>query len=120
MLVSAPLQVYKAMHNLVEPVALKLLGSDDEEVNPEVQARAIRELELLRDCRNPHIVQFLGASIMHRQIAIVTELMPLGDLHTALSSRRVQWGPRWDYCFFKGIHTEAASVRWHISQAYHH
>lgn len=87
-------RVYKAMHNLVEPVALKLLGSDDEEVNPEVQARAIRELELLRDCRNPHIVQFLGASIMHRQIAIVTELMPLGDLHTALSSRRVQWGPR--------------------------
>ena len=88
------MQVYKAMHNAVEPVALKLLGSRDEELIPDTQARATRELELLRDCRNPHIVQFLGASIIDRQIAIITELMPLGDLHTALANNAVSWGPK--------------------------
>ena len=82
------------MLNAVEPVAVKVLGSRDAEPDPEVQARATRELELLRDCRNPNIVQFLGASILNRDIAIVTELMPLGDLHTALAENAVKWGPR--------------------------
>ena len=82
------------MINAVEPVALKLLGSKDEDSSQEMQSRALRELELLRDCRNPHIVQFLGASVCNRQIAIVTELMPLGDLHTALANGSVTWGPK--------------------------
>lgn len=90
-----PLQVFKALLNGVEPVALKILGSRDAQPDPEVQVRATRELELLRDCRNPNIVQFLGASILGADIAIVTELMPLGDLHTALSTSAVSWGPRW-------------------------
>ena len=85
--------MYKAIHNGVEPVALKLLGGrDGEDPSPEVAAWATRELELLRDCRNPHIVQFLGASIVDRQIAIVTELMPLGDLHSAITHNAVTWG----------------------------
>ena len=28
------------------------------------------------------------------QVGIVTELMPLGDLHTALNTRQVRWGVR--------------------------
>ena len=87
-------QVFKAMHCAVEPIALKLIGGEGDGPSAEVQGRAMRELALLRDCRNPHIVQFLGASLIRGQVAIVTELMPLGDLHSALVSRRIQWGPR--------------------------
>lgn len=39
-------------------------------------------------------VQFLGAVLFRKQIAIVTELMPLGDLHSALSGQKIVWGPR--------------------------
>ena len=50
------LQVYKAMLGKVEPVAMKLLGGEAEEAaSAEAQQRAIRELKLLRDCRNPHM-----------------------------------------------------------------
>ena len=78
----------------VEPIAPKMIGGEGEAPSAEVQTRAMRELGLLRDCRNPHIVQFLGATTLQNQISIVTELMPLGDLHSALVSRRIEWGPR--------------------------
>ncbi|KAK9789195.1 hypothetical protein WJX73_002262 [Symbiochloris irregularis] len=88
-------KVYKAMLGKVEPVALKILGGEAEDgASAEAAARALRELKLLRDARNPHIVQFLGAVLFRKQIAIVTELMPLGDLHSALAGQRIQWGPR--------------------------
>ena len=81
------------MLNGVEPTAVKILGSRGAKPDPGVPARAIRELELLRDCRNPSIVQFLGASILNGNIAIITELMPMGDLYTALAENVITWGP---------------------------
>lgn len=101
------MQVFKAVLNSVEPVALKLLGSRDQEPDPDSTARAIRELELLRDCRNPRIVQFLGASIFNRQVGIVTELMPLGDLHSALAGAVLKWGPK---CVPPGLPADQASI----------
>lgn len=40
----------------VEPVALKVLGGEAEDgASAEAAARALRELKLLRDARNPHM-----------------------------------------------------------------
>ncbi len=40
--------------------------------------------QLLKNCRNQHIVQFYGASLARDKIMLVTELMPGGDLFRAL------------------------------------
>ena len=56
-------------------------------------------------------VQFLGAVLFRKQIAIVTELMPLGDLHSALSGGRVVWGPR---CVVSPPHVKSDLIQYDL------
>ena len=89
------MQVYKAMlKGATEPVALKLISWDGLEMSADVRRRAMRELSHLRDCNHPHIVQCHGACVWDGQIAIVTELLHYGNLHSALANRSLQWSRR--------------------------
>ena len=51
---------------------------------------------MLKDCHSAYVVQFLGALLFDGHIALVTELMPDGDLFTALHRGLV--GPWDDRC----------------------
>jgi len=48
------------------------------------QADILREVAILKSCRDRNIVQFLGACILDERILLVTELMESGDLWHAL------------------------------------
>ena len=61
-------QVYKAFLSGVEPVALKVVGGSAAENTDDGIMRAMRELSLLKDCRNPNIVQFLGACLWQGKV----------------------------------------------------
>ena len=54
--------------------------------------------QLLKNCRNQHIVQFYGASLAQEKIMLVTELMVGGDLFRALhgspEGERYMWHQR--------------------------
>ena len=54
-----------------------------------------KEISVLKSCRSQYIVSFLGAIIMPKEVRLITELMPAGDLWTALGhgihSRKVTW-----------------------------
>ena len=63
----------------VEPVALKVVGGSANEASDDGVQRAMRELAMLRDCRSPQIVQFLGACIWHGQVSLLN-----ADFHCEL------------------------------------
>lgn len=44
----------------------------------------LHEILILKGCRDPNIVQFLGASVGDKQIVCVMEFMPGGDLYKAI------------------------------------
>lgn len=47
--------------------------------------RFLHEILILKGCRDPSIVQFLGASVNEDQIVCVMEFMPGGDLYKAIA-----------------------------------
>lgn len=59
MLFGLAVQVYKALHNGVKPVAVKICINSDEHAR---QNQAFwREIELIASCRDRNILQFYGA-----------------------------------------------------------
>lgn len=75
------MQVFKATMAGMTPVAVKIVQGQSRKE----QERFQLECTILRNLRHGNIVQFLGASVVAGQILLVTELMPRGDLWTALS-----------------------------------
>jgi hypothetical protein len=53
--------------------------------------RMLREVALLRACRSQHVVGFMGACVLIGEVRLVVELMPDGDLLTALMAGKVSW-----------------------------
>eukprot|EP01132_Coremiostelium_polycephalum_P003697 gene3697-4606_t len=62
------------------PVAIKRILESSAETKIMIE----RELQILKDIKHPHIVQFLGATEHKGEIFIVTEFMEGGDLFDAL------------------------------------
>jgi len=54
-----------------------------------------KEVSVLKSCQSQHIVSFMGAVLLPKEVRLITELMPAGDLWTALghgaTSRKVTW-----------------------------
>ena len=53
--------------------------------------QVLREIALLKACRSQHVVSFMGACFLDGEVQLVTELMPAGDLWTALRKGHVSW-----------------------------
>lgn len=62
--------MYLGLLNGVRDVAVKVVTSE----NPEQQMRFIREIAILKSCRDPNIVQFLGASVLRQQTFMVMQV----------------------------------------------
>jgi serine/threonine protein kinase len=61
-------------------VAIKVVSSP----TAAQQKSFIKEIMLLKACRHPNIIFFLGASIQAQQTLLVMEVMPGGDLFTQI------------------------------------
>jgi hypothetical protein len=57
----------------------------------EPSEKVLREVALLKACRSQHVVSFLGACFLQNEVRLVTELMPAGDLWTALRRQKISW-----------------------------
>ena len=79
--------VYKALRDGVQPVAVKVLGGMEAGRRRD---EFIREVTLLRSCRDRNIVQFIGACIRDSEAMLVTEFMDLGDLWRAATLRNTR------------------------------
>jgi serine/threonine protein kinase len=86
--------VFKANRFGCQPVAVKVLREESGKQIENFQ----REIELLRGLRDNNIVLFLGVCLKDKQLMLVTEFMPQGDLWNALNhsnSRKFSWYQRW-------------------------
>eukprot|EP00884_Botryococcus_braunii_P015139 jgi/Botrbrau1/23626/Bobra.55_2s0017.2 len=82
-------QVVKGVRDGVHEVALKIS-------RPGFPRELImREMSLLKSCKNSNIVQFLGVCHRRDSVWLVMEYMPGGDLHSFLKRQKNwSWGPR--------------------------
>eukprot|EP00884_Botryococcus_braunii_P016090 jgi/Botrbrau1/3164/Bobra.0070s0128.2 len=82
------LGVYKES-NLVAIKVLKNLYSE------EFGESVFKEIDVLRACRHPHIVQFQGVTFVDGRLSLVMEFMDGGDLSHALQrSKTYMWSDR--------------------------
>ncbi|KAL4437815.1 hypothetical protein ABPG77_005727 [Micractinium sp. CCAP 211/92] len=91
--------VFKAMRNGVQPVAVKVLGTVDSRVNSGVikavsNADLMKEISILRACRDTNILQFQGACFDGQRTLLVTEYMEGGNLTHNLRTKKVTWWRR--------------------------
>jgi hypothetical protein len=59
-------QVYKALLGKVQPVAVKFILGTPRDGHESLRSKYAREVALLKELRNPHILQFLGATTLVR------------------------------------------------------
>eukprot|EP00884_Botryococcus_braunii_P023403 jgi/Botrbrau1/9747/Bobra.0388s0034.1 len=82
-------QVIKAIRDGVHDVAVKVSNSNFS------REALIKEVEVLRNCRNSNVVQFQGACLVGHNVWLVMEYMPGGDLRSFLARQeKWTWGPR--------------------------
>jgi serine/threonine protein kinase len=58
------------------------------------QMSFIKEIMILKACRHPNVISFLGASIQAQQTLMIMEAMPGGDLYTQIekdTTGRLTW-----------------------------
>jgi serine/threonine protein kinase len=67
-------------------VAIKVVSSPTQAQ----QKSFIKEILILKACRHPNIIYFLGASIQTQQTLLVMEVMPGGDLLTQIADDRTK------------------------------
>ncbi|KAI3437798.1 hypothetical protein D9Q98_000245 [Chlorella vulgaris] len=83
-------RVYKALRNGAQPVAVKVLAS-----NPDTHHLAMidfrREITILKACRDPNIVAFLGACLDDKCAMLVTEYCEGGNLARNIRVGKVSW-----------------------------
>lgn len=80
--------VYKGTIDGVTEVAVKLFFKIGE---PKQQEEVLKEISILKSCRDRHVLNFLGACIVEGQIVLVTEFMESGDLWNALRKDHGLW-----------------------------
>jgi len=72
--------VYLGLLHGTTDVAIKVVSSP----TLAQQKNFIKEIMILKACRHPNIISFLGASIQAQQTLLVMEVMPGGDLYTLI------------------------------------
>eukprot|EP00887_Chlorella_sp_A99_P002361 scaffold10.g2361.t1 len=82
-------RVYKALRNHAQPVAVLNVASY--EVRSLAQTDFMREVSILRACRDPNIVLFLGACLSEDRSMLVTEYCEGGNLTRNLMAGRISW-----------------------------
>ncbi|KAK9835179.1 hypothetical protein WJX81_003995 [Elliptochloris bilobata] len=88
-------KVYRGLLDHVQPVAIKIIPAGIAGATPRASVETIREITLLRQCRCPHVVQFMGACVMENgDTVILMELMLGGTLFEAIATDRVSWHNR--------------------------
>ena len=87
-------RVYKALRNGVQPVAVKKLQISGERQLTVAERDFIREIALLRACRDANIVQFQGAYLSPEETLLITEYMEGGNLALNIAAGRVTWWRR--------------------------
>ncbi|KAK9786895.1 hypothetical protein WJX73_008911 [Symbiochloris irregularis] len=85
--------VFKGWRNGVDPVAVKVLKGEQD---ARLTDAFIKEIDILRRARHPHVVQYLGAVVQGNRMLLVCEYCEGGDLWTALSQHdsQFQWYKR--------------------------
>ncbi|PRW39362.1 serine threonine- kinase [Chlorella sorokiniana] len=83
-------KVYKALRHGAQPVAVKVLAAVGDRYQSQEEA-FVREIALLRACRDPNVVAFLGACIQTDRTMLVTEYCDGGNLTRNLMAGRVTW-----------------------------
>lgn len=89
--------VYKAYKQGVQPVAAKVLPNTGDQSSPEhfsAKEDFHKEIALLKSCKDPNIVNFLGAVISADQTMLITEYMEGGNLARNLGVGKVGWYKR--------------------------
>jgi len=81
-------EVFKGIWNGTE-VAIKFLNAPSV-VNDQFLQDFHKEVMIMRGCRHPNVLQFLGASSNPPNICIVMEYMPLGSLYKILHDDAVK------------------------------
>ncbi|KAI7838603.1 hypothetical protein COHA_007611 [Chlorella ohadii] len=84
-------KVYKALRHGAQPVAVKVLAAVGEARYQSQEEAFVREIALLRACRDPNVVAFLGACIQSDRTMLVTEYCDGGNLTRNLMAGRVTW-----------------------------
>jgi hypothetical protein len=89
-------QVYKALRNGVQPVAVKVIPASSRggEANQIARDATRQEIAILRHCRDQNVVQFQGAYLGPEKTLLVTEYMEGGDLMHNIAAGRVTWWRR--------------------------
>ncbi|EFN54023.1 hypothetical protein CHLNCDRAFT_136066 [Chlorella variabilis] len=82
-------RVYKALRHSAQPVAVKVLAAVAEATRYQSQEDFKREIAILRACRDPNIVAFLGASLQIDRTMLVTEYCDGGNLTRNLMAGRI-------------------------------
>ena len=72
--------VFLAEMDGATPVAVKIVSNQQ----PREVRRFVQEVSILKSLRHTNVVQFLGAFFSTDRIALLTEFLPLGDLHRLL------------------------------------
>jgi serine/threonine protein kinase len=86
--------VYLGLLHSTTDVAIKIVSSP----TPAQQKNFIKEILILKACRHPNIVSFLGVSIQTDRTLLVMEAMPGGDLSSQIMNDeegRYRWRNRW-------------------------
>jgi len=81
-------EVFKGVWNATE-VAIKFLNSPSV-INDQFLQDFYKEVMIMRGCRHPNVLQFLGASTKPPNICIVMEYMPLGSLYKIIHDDSVK------------------------------
>ena len=88
--------MYKANRFGTTPVAVKVLREESGKQIENFQ----REIDLLRELRDNNIVMFLGVCLKDKQLMLVTEFMPNGDLWNSIqnsATSKFLWYQRWGF-----------------------
>ncbi|KAK9801337.1 hypothetical protein WJX73_005762 [Symbiochloris irregularis] len=91
--------VYKALHNGVRHVAVKLSNSGEEHAG-HIQA-FWREIELIASCRDANILQFYGACTSGAEVMLVTEFCDRGDLYHAIQDEAEEEHCDGQFCWYQ-------------------
>eukprot|EP01119_Soliformovum_irregulare_P007838 TRINITY_DN2036_c0_g1_i2.p1 TRINITY_DN2036_c0_g1~~TRINITY_DN2036_c0_g1_i2.p1 ORF type:complete len:737 (-),score=215.94 TRINITY_DN2036_c0_g1_i2:67-2277(-) len=89
-------KVFKGTYFGTEVAIKQLLNPEDNLIKKYVQ----RELSTLRNLRHPNVVQFMGLAKVGKEIFLVTEFVPHGDVTTALINykREFNWKTLVKWC----------------------
>ena len=86
-------------------VAIKMLACDH--LDDEADAEFEKELEVMVGLRSPQIVEVYGAVLQDRQLSIVMELSPQGNLcHILHKNKDLAWSTKYSiagYCLWSDL-----------------